>query len=205
MDIPINVNVMCADEVCGRSTKLIINPVNEQITHIVVAEKLFPNIERLVPIDNIMSSTPNSIQLRGDQKALSEMETFMETDFIDSGQLDAAYPFDDPFLVWPYSIYDRTPIPMEHEHIPANEVVIRRGTPVEGMDGSVGKIDEFLIDPENDEISHLVMREGHLWGAKDVTIPVSKIQRITDEAVYLKLDKQAISKLPTVPIRRNWR
>jgi len=205
MDIPINVNVICADEICGRSTKLVINPVNEKITHLVVAEKDFPNIERLVPIENILSSTPTSIHLRCDKKTLSKMETFMETDFIESGNLDAAYPFDDPFLVWPYSIYDRAAIPMEHEHIPANEVVIRRSTPVKGIDGQVGKVDEFLISPENDSISHLVMREKHLWGTKDVTIPVSEIERITDDAVYLKLDKTAIAKLPTIPIRRNWK
>jgi hypothetical protein len=51
----------------------------------------------------------------------------------------------------------------------------------------------------------LVLREGHLWGKKDVTIPVSEIDRITDDAVYLKLRKKVIATLPTVPVRRNWK
>ena len=89
--------------------------------------------------------------------------------------------------------------------IPAGEVVIRRGTSVEATDGAVGKVDEFLVDPEDDSISHLVLREGHLWGKKDVTIPVSEIDKITDEAVYLKLDKETIETLPTVPVRRKWK
>jgi uncharacterized protein YrrD len=102
-------------------------------------------------------------------------------------------------------MYDVMPVPFEHEHIPAGEIAIRRGTPVEATDGQVGKVDEFLVDPENDIITHLVLREGHLWGKKDVTIPVSEIDRLGEEAVYLKLDKEAIEELPTIPVRRKWK
>ena len=96
-------------------------------------------------------------------------------------------------------------MPLEHEHIPVGEVAIRRGTSVEATDGRIGKVDEFLVHPENDVITHLVLREGHLWGKKDVTIPVSEIDKIAEEAVYLKLDKKAVEALPTVPVRRNWK
>jgi sporulation protein YlmC with PRC-barrel domain len=205
MDIPINVEVLCAGKECGRSTSLVINPVNERITHLVVAEKSFPNIERLVPVETILASSPNSIQLRCSQSELSGMDAFEETDFIEAGQLEASFPYSVPYEVWPYAMYEAMPMPFEHEHIPAGEVVIRRGTPVKARDGEVGKVDEFLVDPNNDIISHLVLREGHLWGKKDVTIPVSKIDKIADEAVYLKLDKKAIESLPTVPAKRKWK
>jgi sporulation protein YlmC with PRC-barrel domain len=133
------------------------------------------------------------------------MDTFEETDFIEAGQMEASLPYDEPYEVWPYAMYETLPMALEHERIPAGEVVIRRGTSVEATDGAVGKVDEFLVDPEDDSISHLVLREGHLWGKKDVTIPVSEIDKITDEAVYLKLDKETIETLPTVPVRRKWK
>jgi sporulation protein YlmC with PRC-barrel domain len=205
MDIPINVDVMCAGKLCGRSTSLVINPVNEQITHVVVSEKAFPNIERLVPVNKILASTPDSIQLRCSQDDLSGMQAFQETDFIDEGQMESALPFEVPYQVWPYSMYDAMPIPLEHERIPAGEIAIHRGTPVKAIDGRVGKVDEFLVDPQNDNISHLVLREGHLWGQQDVTIPVSEIDKITEDAVYLKLDKNDIATLPTVPVKRKWK
>jgi sporulation protein YlmC with PRC-barrel domain len=63
----------------------------------------------------------------------------------------------------------------------------------------VGRVDEFLVDPENEHITHLVMREGHLWEQKEVTIPVSAIARVEEDAVYLKLDKASIEALPAVP------
>jgi sporulation protein YlmC with PRC-barrel domain len=205
MDIPINVDVLCAGELCGRSTYLVINPVNERITHLVVAEKAFPNIERLVPVDKILASTPNSIQLRCSQTDLSEMNAFEETDFIEAGQLESSLPYSVPYQVWPYAMYDAMPMPFEHEHIPAGEVAIRRGTSVKATDGQVGKVDEFLVDPENDVITHLVLREGHLWGKKDITIPVSEIKEITEEAVYLKLDKKTLEKLPAISVNRKWK
>jgi hypothetical protein len=36
MDIRINAEVYCADGECGKSTYVIINPVKEKITHLVV-------------------------------------------------------------------------------------------------------------------------------------------------------------------------
>jgi hypothetical protein len=205
MDIPINVDVLCAGELCGRSTCLIINPINTRVTHLVVIEKDFPYIERLVSVETILDSSPNSIQLRCDKAKLADMEPFKEADFISAGQLESGLPYGAPYLIWPYSIYEAAPMLFEHEHIPAGEVVIRRGTRVKATDGQVGKVDEFLVDPKYDIITHLVLREGHLWGKKEVTIPVSEIDRIAGDAVYLRLGKEVVATLPTVPVRRNWK
>ncbi|WP_054700240.1 PRC-barrel domain-containing protein [Desulfosarcina cetonica] len=72
-------------------------------------------------------------------------------------------------------------------------------------DGKIGKVDEFLINPLNDQISHIVLREGHLWGPKDVTIPVSQIKRIDDGVVHLKMNKDTVAGLPGTPIKRKWK
>ena len=69
-------------------------------------------------------------------------------------------------------------------------------------DGRVGRVDEFLVDATDGHITHLVLREGHLWGQKNVLIPVSQIERVEEETIYLKLDKRAIESLPIIPIRR---
>jgi hypothetical protein len=45
-------------------------------------------------------------------------------------------------------------------------------------------------------------REGHLWGEKHVTIPVSQIGRIEEHTVYLKLDREQVEALPAIPVRR---
>jgi hypothetical protein len=65
-------------------------------------------------------------------------------------------------------------------------------------------VDEFLVDSETGHITHLVLREGHLWGKKDVAIPVSGVDHITEDTVYLKLDRHTIESLPAVPVRRQY-
>jgi sporulation protein YlmC with PRC-barrel domain len=104
-------------------------------------------------------------------------------------------------MLLPYA-YVLGTITIEHEQIPANELAIHRGTPVMATDGRVGQVDEFLVEPKNGNITHLVLREGHLWGKKDVSIPVSQIDRIEKDDVYLKIDKQAVQALPTLDIHR---
>ena len=69
---------------------------------------------------------------------------------------------------------------------------------VEAVDGRVGRIDEFLVDPVSEGITHLRMRRGHLWGRRDVTIPVD---RIDYDTVCVKLNKRQVEALPTAPAR----
>ena len=128
------------------------------------------------------------------------MPVFDQVEFIPydiSGLTSGAY------MQWPYYVPEAAVIRREKEHIPAGELAIRRGVGVEAADGHVGRVDEFLINPKNDLITHLVLREGHLWGQKDVTIPVGQIDHYKDNTVYLKLDKHAIEALPAISIRRN--
>ena len=92
---------------------------------------------------------------------------------------------------------------LNEEQIPENELAIHRGAHVEASDGRVGQIDEFLIDSATGQITHLVLRQGHLWGKKDVTVPVSAIDHIQEDLVILNLDKAAVEQLPHVPVKRS--
>ena len=197
MDIPMNVNVYCSDGLGGRSSYVILNPTTDQITHFVVEEKEFPQAQRLVPISLIQSTTPEEITLHCTKDELSKQESFLESTF-----LPANIEADRTILMWPYTLPETPFMVWTHRKIPAGELAIRRGTHVFARDGAIGKVDEFLVDPKDGSITHLILREGHLWGQKDVTIPVSEIDRIREYKVFLKLDKRSIEALPTIPVQR---
>jgi sporulation protein YlmC with PRC-barrel domain len=200
VDIPLNTDVICADQPCGQSTNVILNPVTERVTHLVVREKTFPHTEYLVPIDLVIESTPHVIRLRCTSDVLKRLELFVETEFVATD----SYPVPDDYVLWPYSIPDAFEMPVEHERIPPGELAVRRGARVRATDGQVGRVDGFLVDPTSGHITHLVLREGHPWDQRDVTIPVSEIDRIEDDAVILKLDKHSIGTLPAIPVKRYW-
>ena len=204
MDIPVNAEVKCADGPAGRSIVLIVDPITRQVTHIVVRQKGGLHMERLVPVGLVTASTPHEIQLRCTSEELDRMELFVDVEFIPSEYPYTAYDAEDQ-VFWPYvQAEEDVMVPIETERIPPGELAIHRGAHVQATDGRVGKVDEFLVDLSDGHITHLVLREGHLWGQKDVTIPASEIQRIEEDTVYLKLDKHSIEKLPGIPVKRRY-
>jgi uncharacterized membrane protein len=73
---------------------------------------------------------------------------------------------------------------------------------VECTDGNVGEVDELVKDPDSGDITYVVMREGHPWGKRDVTLPISAVDRVEGDKVYLNLDKNEVELLPSIPVRR---
>ncbi len=104
------------------------------------------------------------------------------------------------YYYYPYVTPDNTiQVPVEHQQVPPGELAVRRGTAIEATDGYVGHVDEFVVNPENGHITHLVMREGHLWGQKDVIIPLSAMGEIREDSVLLKIDKQQVEVSANLP------
>jgi sporulation protein YlmC with PRC-barrel domain len=208
IDIPMDAGVECTDGVCGVSTHVVINPISKKVTHLVVKQKEFPHIERMVPVEWVTQTTSNLIQLKCTKEKIGHQETFTETEYVHLEPSDVpSYP-PEPltggmYFYWPYFLPESERYtPVEHEHLPPGELAVRRGARVEATDGHVGRVDEFLVDPRDEQITHLIMREGHLWGQKDVSIPLSAIDHIEEDTVHLKLSKSEIEALPAIPIRR---
>ena len=208
MEIPLKAPVVCTDGVCGRCEDVLMNPIVDQVTHLVVREGASPHTEYIVPVDVVTATTGDTIELRCSKAELEKMDPFVQTHYVREKVPDYAgsgsYGMGS-YYYWPYVTPERTvSVPVETLQIPPGELAVRRGTRVEATDGYVGKVDEFLVNPENGHVTHLVMREGHLWGQKDVTIPLSAMGDTRDGTVFLKLDKQQIESLPTVSVHRRW-
>jgi sporulation protein YlmC with PRC-barrel domain len=199
IDIPAYATVECADGHGGRTTHVVINPATRQATHLVVQERRPPRTERLVSVDEIVEIKGDKIHLRCAKDELATMDLFVETEYI---RVERPHYEDYPYLMGRYVPVTAEWVPVKRERIPPGEVVVRRGAQVEATDGYVGRVGEILVDAKTGEITHLVLREGHLRGQKEVTIPVSAIDRALEDTIYLKLDQAAIESMPAVPVRR---
>ena len=199
MDIPIDVEVFCTDGFCGRSTRVVLKPKTEEVTHLVVKEKESPHEEILIPVTAVTATTPDSINLSYTLDKLAELQPFIETEYV---KVDIPRYVGGVYSIEGYPYPESEILTVKHELTPAGELALSRGARVEATDGRVGRVDEFLIDPENDHITHIVLREGHLWGQRDVSIPVSEIERVEEDAVYLRISKRKIEALPAIPVRR---
>ena len=210
MEIPLQAKVECKDGVYGHSVFVLINPVLDKVTHLVVKRDSFPNTEYIVPVDIVSETIVDTIRLRCRKAELEKMDPFIKTTFIEEkvpynyGSSGERYGMGSYYYM-PYITPGMTvQVPVEHQQIPPGELAVRRGTSVDATDGYVGHVDEFVVNPKNGHITHLVMREGHLWGQKDVIIPVSAMGETRDDTVFLTLDKHQIESLPTFPVHRRW-
>jgi uncharacterized membrane protein len=212
-NIPLNAKAKCADGPCGESITVIVNPTTRQVTHVVVQDSSLPESDqRLVPVDQIVKSTRDSIRLGCTKDELAEMEPFIETHYIESEVIvdysAAAYTGDigvDAYYMSPYVGMPATVrTAVEEERVPPGELAIHRGAFVEATDGYVGRVGELVIDPDGAYITHFVLKEGHLWGKKEITLPLSAIDHVHEDTVHLKLDKQAVDLLPAIPVKRHY-
>ena len=59
----------------------------------------------------------------------------------------------------------------------------------------------WLSIPPGHHVTHVPLQEGHLWGRKQVTIPISAVTRAADR-IEVSLTKQQVQELPEVDIDR---
>jgi hypothetical protein len=50
-------------------------------------------------------------------------------------------------------------------------------------------------------VTHVLLQEGHMWGRKEVAIPISAMTG-ADEVIQLNLTKDEVRDLPAVDINR---
>lgn len=75
---------------------------------------------------------------------------------------------------------------------------------VRASDGRIGRVGELVSDESGETVTHFVVYSGRRRGKKELTLPLSAIDRIEGDTVYLKLDKEAVEKLPTLPRKRKY-
>jgi sporulation protein YlmC with PRC-barrel domain len=199
--------VQCTDGKCGKSTYVIVNPVKKAVTHFVVKYKKLPeNPDRLVPVAKIADISGGQIHLNCTRKELAALHPFTTQRFVQGRDPDYAdsYLAGDPnAFTHPMMSYDTWVDTVPETHIPHDELAVYRGMDVLTDEGKVGTVDHLVVDPDSGNITHLLMCKGHLWGKKDVAIPVTAVDVVDADEVYLKIDKEAVGKLPAVPIKRH--
>ncbi len=199
----------CADGVCGELTRVVVDPVAQAVTHLVVEPKDRSGLARLVPID-LAEAAPPGVRLQCTLAAFEQLDPAEETQFVPGSTGYAAYG-PQQVVTWPYYGLNAgagTPGGVDlgvagfsstvtYDRIPLGEVEVRRGDRVEATDGSIGRIQGLVVDPHDHQVTHVLLQEGHLWGRKDVAIPIKAVSRVGD-TIRLNLSQHEVRDLPPV-------
>jgi sporulation protein YlmC with PRC-barrel domain len=205
--------VDCSDGPGGTVRDVVVDPARRRVTHVVVEHRR--HVAYLVPVEDIEPATPGSgLRLMCTVAELVAFPEVEESAFLRLGEwpelqdhhwdvgtssvlsLPSYYNADLGGPAYPPLADDR--LLMTYDRIPAHEIELRRGSSVEAADGTVvGLVDSVIVD-DHERVTHLVLERGHLWGRRDITIPVEAVKRLRTDSVELSLTPAEVGALTAV-------
>jgi sporulation protein YlmC with PRC-barrel domain len=215
----IGVPVSGSDGEIGKLTRVVVDPITRAVTHLVVEPRHLEGPSRLVPISLVDSVSPEQIKLGCGSAEFERLDPAEETQFLplqpgtpESAEYQAYGPGE--VLSWPYyslalegrgfgpgsmGVAGGLPLAVTYDKVPLGEVAIRRGEPVHATDGEIGRVQGLVIDTSDQHVTHVLLAEGHLWGRKEVAIPISAVSRVND-GIRLSITKHDVQDLPAIDI-----
>lgn len=193
VDLVLGTPVHTTDGIVGRLERVIIDPHQGRTTHLVVRETQLPNTLRLVGEKYLAHADAQGLTLSLTTKHFAACKEYIQTEYFSP----------DYFLTLAREEHCRLPLApsswtLERPATPDGAVALLGHETVEATDGKVGKVDAVLADRATGRVTHLVLRQGHLWGAREVQVPAGLVARFEDGRVILSVDKAAVGALPDV-------
>jgi sporulation protein YlmC with PRC-barrel domain len=179
----------CVDGPGGKVIRVIIDPATETVTHLVIEPGHRLWAARLVPLD-LVDTTGDGIRLRCTVEEFGGLEAAEGMQVVDdfAGGLELGGPFSPMGVSAPVQA-------VVQDVVPPGEADIDRGEPVHALDGEIGRVEGFRVDPGDHRVTHVLLQEGHLWGRKEVAIPVSAVTKV-ENGIWLNLTKKQVEDLP---------
>jgi sporulation protein YlmC with PRC-barrel domain len=197
---------------------VIIDPLRRRVTHVVVREPTAGARTFVVPVGKITAATRETVRVDCTFDDLRRLPEFRITSYVPATTPEAeeaveAQDIDGDLAVSggtalyfaPYVTTDDGQVAVTEERVPAGEIAFSRGARILASDGhEVGTVEEFVLNPQDDTISHVIARAGHLLQAREIAVPLGAVATATDDAVMLRLTRQEVEGLPHVPVRRHY-
>jgi len=197
----IGAELRCSDGCCAAVTRVVIDPVARAVTHLVIEPKQRWGLGRLVPLD-LVDTTGDELRLRCSGPELEKLPAAEETQFLPGISGYEGYGPGD-LMSWPYyGLGGNVAQPVVYDKVPLGEVAVRRGERVHATDGDIGRVQGLVIDPRDRHVTHVLLQEGHLWGRKEVAIPISAVVGVGAEGIQLRVTKHDVQELPAVNLDR---
>ncbi|MHB1928728.1 MAG: PRC-barrel domain-containing protein [Acidimicrobiales bacterium] len=202
----IGAGVQCSDGPAGRVAWVVVDPVAGKLTHLVVEPEHRFGLGRLVPVELVADPGP-PLHLACGREGFDSLPEAEETQFIPATQ-EWGYSAGQVFA-WPYfGLGGAGPVgvmaaagqPIVYDKVPPGEVAIRRGDPVRATDGDIGSVQGVVVDPADGYVTHVLLQEGHLWGRKQVALPVRAVRSGGDGGIEVSLTREQIRDLPPVDL-----
>ncbi|HTU06940.1 MAG TPA: PRC-barrel domain-containing protein [Trebonia sp.] len=214
-------DVRCADGDCGKVKSLVIDRVEDAVTHLVVQHPHRQELATLVPlglVDAGAGTAHGEVRLDCTLAEFAQLDPAEATvfvggsdeDYLTSNALQASHEL---VFSWPYyapgvmspGAPGRPGDPEKVGRIVTEDIVpdevpgedeVARGEQVHAQDGDVGHVQGIVVDAGTGRVTSVLLREGHLLGRRTVLIPRSAIAEVGEFGFNLNITREQVQHLP---------
>lgn len=213
MQLNLNTPVVLADGTTCKLNDIVVDPIDQVVTHLVVTPRHHSYRSRLVPIDDVEAGDDglhlDCAESEFERYPYVEMTTFISMDGEITTEDDWEVGFERVKKMPSYSAdYGQAgdavddQVEIVYDRIPEKTVEIRRESSVYTTDGGkVGHVDGFATDDAGG-VTHVLLGKGHLWGRRDIAVPIGSVEQIGQDEIWLNLSKDEVDSLPHTPVSR---
>lgn len=211
MDIDFGARIDLLDDTHVVLEDVVVDPYDLRLTHLALSPG-GAEPTRLVPIDDVTDDA-GALRLPRDHAGfirypmMNEVSSVRITEPIDPGSEFNVGVTD--VLTLPYYDADlgvryAPEQTVAWHRVPVGEVEIRRRSRVSTSDFlDVGHVEGFVADDQR-RVTHVVIDHGHLFGHRDLVIPLADINEVGNDHVTLLLSRDEVRDLPRAVVRSWW-
>ena len=205
----IGARVRCGDGVCGHVTEMVVDRHSRAVTHLVVEPPHRSGLGRLVPLE-LVEAVAAEIRLACSLADFEKLDRGEETRLVPGsnggyggyglGQAVPGTPGMSSFGVAggsPGDAFD----PVVADTLPSGEIAVPGGQAVHATDGDIGHVQGLVVDGHDHHVNYVLLQEGHLWGHKQVAVPIAAVTSLAD-GIRLNITKQQVEDLPSFEVDR---
>lgn len=199
----------CSDGSCGEVTRAILDPATWTVTHLVIAPRHHQAEGRLVPA-GLVEAGAGEISLRCSMAEFERLDPAEDVELVEGVDYaggygpDAVVGYGDVGGMGVGGSASGMAIGMSTGHhvptvtsdnVPEGESEVDRHERVNATDGEIGRLRGFAVNSADHRVTHVLLREGHLWGRREVAIPISAVASVA-YGIRLNITKKQVEELP---------
>jgi uncharacterized protein YrrD len=200
-------------EKIGRIDRVVVDPATEAVTHLVVKKGLLFTRDKVVPVDQIESTTEEQVVLKqtaADPEAFPDFEQTQHIPVAGIEEFQRRQASEAQKVIWyhtriemPWWTQGGYPGPSKplfvkktRRNIPEGSIPLEEGAKVVDAGGdAVGEIEEVYAEPEEHRVTHILIARGPFSKEKKL-IPSMWVKDIFESSVRLSVKNEIIENLP---------
>jgi len=190
-EFTIGARASCSDGPCGEVRRLVIDPADGSVTHLVITPGHKREAGRLVPVE-LVDASAGEISVRCTLAEFNRLDHAAEREL-----LTGMEGVGGGLAGMEYGTQPGHPRMIIEDVVPVGETDVGPGEHVHATDGEIGRVQGFFVDSGDHRVTHVLLQEGHFWGRKEVAIPISAVTGF-DGGIRLNIAKKQVAELPPV-------